>query len=68
MQRSLREIIRMVREAGGSDIRVSQEARHTIVHFSTGGRQTLLRIHRGDRAASRYVRMIRSQLRKVASS
>jgi len=61
----MRDVVTLVRDAGGSNVWVSQGGRHTRIHFTnTEGRQTFLLIHRGNAVSSRFSRMIRSQLRR----
>jgi hypothetical protein len=65
MRKLVREIVTFVREAGGSDVWVSQGGRHTRIHFtSPTGRRSHLLIHRGGTITTRYAAMIRSQVRR----
>ncbi|MCD9817624.1 hypothetical protein [Bradyrhizobium japonicum] len=61
----MREIVSFVREAGGSDVWVSEGGKHTRIHFTgPNGRKSHLLIHRGETVTTRYAAMIRSQLRR----
>ncbi|KYK44658.1 hypothetical protein A1D31_36385 [Bradyrhizobium liaoningense] len=65
MRKLMREIVTLVREAGGSDVWVSEGGKHTRVHFTgPNGRKSHLLIHRGETVTTRYAAMIRSQLRR----
>jgi hypothetical protein len=65
MRKLVREIIAYVREAGGSDVRVSEGGSHTRIHFTNpAGSHRYVILHRGSTVSRRYVNMIRSQLRR----
>jgi hypothetical protein len=65
MRKMVRDIIGEVREAGGSDVRVSEGGNHTRVHFMTPrGSHACMLIHRGTNVSKRYTGMLRSQMRR----
>jgi len=67
MRKVLRDVITLVREAGGSGVWISEGGRHTRVNFDMGGEPRLLLIHRGNEVSSRFAPMIRSLLRRSAA-
>jgi|GEM_PF-5008024 len=65
MRKLVRDIVGDIRNAGGSDVRISEGGNHTRVHFVTpSGARSMLLIHRGTDVSKRYARMLRSQLRR----
>jgi hypothetical protein len=65
VRKLVRDAITLVREAGGSNVWMSEGGKHTRIHFTTtAGRQTILLIHRGSLVKTRFAPMLRSQLRK----
>ncbi|MEY9404387.1 hypothetical protein ABIF66_004237 [Bradyrhizobium japonicum] len=65
MRKLVREVVTFVRNAGGSDVWVSQGGKHTRINFTDpSGRKSHLLIHRGETVTTRYAAMIRSQLRR----
>jgi hypothetical protein len=65
VRKLVRDAITLVREAGGSNVWVSEGGRHTRVHFTTAaGRQTMLVIHRGNIVTTRFASSLRSRLRR----
>jgi hypothetical protein len=68
MRKLLRDVVAVVRQAGGTDVRVSEGGKHTRIHF-TGpeGRRSIVLIHRGNAVCRWFPTMIRRQiLRKLA--
>jgi hypothetical protein len=65
MRKLVRDAIAIVRQAGGSDVRVSEGGKHTRIYF-TGpkGKQTAVLIHRGTDVCRWFHAAIRSQIRR----
>ncbi|WFU42564.1 hypothetical protein QA640_08910 [Bradyrhizobium sp. CB82] len=65
MRKLVRDIVGDIRDAGGSDVRITEGGSHTRVHFTTRrGYHACLLIHRGTDVSKRYAGMLRSQLRR----
>lgn len=65
MRKLVRDVVAAVHEEGGSNVRVSQGAKHTRVHF-TGpeGKRSLVILHRGTAIGRWFHTAIRSQIRR----
>lgn len=65
MQKMVREIIGCIRNAGGSEITISQGGRHVRLEFKTAeGRKTFMLVHRGSVNRTTYLTMVRRRLRQ----
>ncbi|UYO50292.1 hypothetical protein KQX64_06880 [Rhodopseudomonas palustris] len=64
MRALLRDAISFVRDAGGTDVRVSHGSKHTFVEFNANGRAERVPVHSGNITSKRFERMFRSQIRR----
>ncbi len=65
MRKLVRDIANAVRKLGGSDVSITEGGRHTRVNFTDrAGNRRSIALHRGGAVSSRYVAMLRSQLRR----
>jgi hypothetical protein len=65
MRKLVRDVVAAVRDAGGSNVRVSEGGKHTRIHF-TGpeGHRSIVLIHRGTAIGRWFHTAIRSQIRR----
>ncbi|MGY8665708.1 hypothetical protein Q3C01_25570 [Bradyrhizobium sp. UFLA05-109] len=65
MRKVVRDAIAAIRDAGGSNVRVSEAGRHTRIHFTgPDGKRSLVLLHRGSVVSRWFPTQVRSQIRR----
>lgn len=67
MRKLVREAIALIRDNGGTDVRVSEGGNHTFVEFEVGERRERVILHRGGKVRSRQASSLRSMIRRCVN-